>query len=180
MFTGIINIIDFYILIIKIMNKRKIKIYFFFFIEIYRKRVDGELAVSRAFGDFSYKNRDDLAPAEQKVSCYPDIKIIERTPNDDILILACDGLWDVFSSELAVTATRELFEEGERDVSLIAEELLDLSLMRGSKDNISCIVVRLPGAQLGNNATAVVKNRRETRPERFWDNNNIVAVPDEN
>ena len=31
------------------------------------KRVDGDLAVSRAFGDFQYKQRSDLQPGEQKV-----------------------------------------------------------------------------------------------------------------
>jgi serine/threonine protein phosphatase PrpC len=31
------------------------------------RRVDGDLAVSRAFGDFQYKMRDDLGPKEQKV-----------------------------------------------------------------------------------------------------------------
>ncbi len=30
-------------------------------------RVDGDLAVSRALGDFSYKNRPDLPPKDQKV-----------------------------------------------------------------------------------------------------------------
>ena len=33
-------------------------------------RVDGDLAVSRALGDFSYKNRPDLPPKDQKVSLY--------------------------------------------------------------------------------------------------------------
>lgn len=32
------------------------------------KRVDGDLAVSRAFGDFQYKNRADLPAQEQKVA----------------------------------------------------------------------------------------------------------------
>jgi serine/threonine protein phosphatase PrpC len=31
------------------------------------KRVDGDLAVSRALGDFQYKTRTDLGPTEQKV-----------------------------------------------------------------------------------------------------------------
>ena len=31
------------------------------------RRVDGDLAVSRAFGDFRFKNRADLGPTEQKV-----------------------------------------------------------------------------------------------------------------
>jgi serine/threonine protein phosphatase PrpC len=33
------------------------------------KRVDGDLAVSRAFGDFQYKTRPDLPAQEQKVRC---------------------------------------------------------------------------------------------------------------
>ena len=37
------------------------------------KRVDGDLAVSRALGDFFYKNRDDLPPQDQKVTAFPDI-----------------------------------------------------------------------------------------------------------
>lgn len=32
------------------------------------KRIDGDLAVSRGFGDFQYKTRKDLGPAEQMVS----------------------------------------------------------------------------------------------------------------
>lgn len=36
-------------------------------------RVDGDLAVSRALGDFSYKNRPDLPPREQKVFLVTDM-----------------------------------------------------------------------------------------------------------
>ena len=110
------------------------------------KRVDGDLAVSRAFGDFQYKSRFDLGPKDQKVTCYPDIAIHERTPEDEMLVLACDGLWDVVSSEEAAKTVREIFAEGCGDMIIIAEELLDIALKKGSKDNISAVVVRLPGA----------------------------------
>jgi len=112
-------------------------------------RVDGDLAVSRALGDFGYKDRPDLPQDAQKVSCYPDIKIHERTNKDDVLLLACDGLWDVMSTSEAVTVVRELYESGETSVERMAEELLDLSLLKGSKDNISALLVKLPGAVIG-------------------------------
>ena len=57
------------------------------------KRVDGDLAVSRALGDFQYKTRPDLPFSHQKVTCMPDILRHVRSPNDDVLLLACDGLW---------------------------------------------------------------------------------------
>lgn len=39
----------------------------FICIYIDRKRVDGDLAVSRGLGDFSFKARDDLPASEQRV-----------------------------------------------------------------------------------------------------------------
>lgn len=52
-------------------------------------RVNGQLAVSRAFGDKSLKShlRSD-----------PDIRDINVDANTDILILASDGLWKVLLS----------------------------------------------------------------------------------
>lgn len=110
------------------------------------KRVDGDLAVSRAFGDFQYKTRSDLGPKEQKVTCFPDITIHERTAEDEVLLLACDGLWDVMSSDEAVVTIREMFNDGYFNMVLVAEEMLEISLHKGSKDNISAVVVLLPGA----------------------------------
>ena len=98
-------------------------------------RVNGNLAVSRALGDF------DLKPM---VSCSPDFEIHMRNLDlDEMLIVACDGLWDVFSNEEAINDVRDIFAEGESDVTLVAEEMLDQSLMKGSKDNVTAIVVKL-------------------------------------
>ncbi|XP_010557234.1 PREDICTED: probable protein phosphatase 2C 24 [Tarenaya hassleriana] len=55
-------------------------------------RVLGVLAMSRAIGD------NYLKPY---VSCEPEITITDRTDDDDCLILASDGLWDVVSNETA-------------------------------------------------------------------------------
>lgn len=95
------------------------------------KRVDGDLAVSRALGDFQYKNRPDLPPEKQKVSCEPDIKIWERRETDEALLLACDGLWDVMSNQEAMDEMRRIFLAGEDNSMLVAEEMIDLALEKG-------------------------------------------------
>lgn len=41
-------------------------------------RVDGNLALSRAIGDFQYKDKPSLKPEDQAVSCNPDITVHER------------------------------------------------------------------------------------------------------
>lgn len=56
----------------------------------------------------------------------------ERTPEDDVLILGCDGVWDVFSSQEAVGLCREIFNSGERDMALVSEELIDMALNKGT------------------------------------------------
>ena len=48
-------------------------------------RVDGGLALSRAFGDYEYKMRSDLPPFRQKVSALPDVRIVKRLPGTDPL-----------------------------------------------------------------------------------------------
>ena len=64
-------------------------------------RVNGDLAVARALGDFGFKNAD-LDQDKQAVSCEPEIKIVERNKGTpQVLCLGCDGIWDVISNELA-------------------------------------------------------------------------------
>jgi protein phosphatase 1B len=140
-----------------------------------RKRIDGDLAVSRAFGDFEYKNRPDLEPALQKVSCRPDIRVEEAGPADDLLVLACDGLWDVMSSSEAVETVREILAAGEEDMRLVAEELVDLALNKGSRDNVSAVVLRLPAAVVGPLEGGGVHGRRKRREK---DNEDAVVVKD--
>ena len=57
------------------------------------QRVNGSLAVSRALGDYDYKNVVELGQCEQLVSPEPEIFCKERDPHDDFMVLACDGVW---------------------------------------------------------------------------------------
>lgn len=46
-------------------------------------RVDGNLALSRAIGDFQYKDSNTLSAEEQAVTCSPDISERARDPTND-------------------------------------------------------------------------------------------------
>jgi len=60
-------------------------------------RVDACLALSRAFGDFIYKDKD-LPPEQQAVSAFPDVTVRDRDENDLFIVIACDGIWDCLSN----------------------------------------------------------------------------------
>ena len=83
------------------------------FVDEEANRIDGSLAVSRAMGDFSFKGRFDLPATEQKVTAFPDVKVIKRSPDNQFIILACDGCWDCKTSEEAVDFMHEKVYENQ-------------------------------------------------------------------
>ena len=54
-------------------------------------RVNGNLALSRAIGDFEFKKSADLPPEQQIVTAFPDVTIHEIGEDDEFLVIACDG-----------------------------------------------------------------------------------------
>lgn len=129
-------------------------------------RVNGDLAVARALGDFQYKTRGDLRADEQMVSPRPDVKIVEREETDVLLLLACDGIWDVMSNEAAALYLLELARSGERSIGLMCEEIIDECLAKGSRDNMTALVVGFPAlaGEIGEgDGVAGARARREAQ-----------------
>lgn len=87
------------------------------------------------------------------VTSEPEVTVTNRTETDEFIILATDGLWDVVSNELACRITKRclngraarIFPEAVtgRSASEAAAFLAKLAMSRGSKDNISVVVVEL-------------------------------------
>jgi serine/threonine protein phosphatase PrpC len=113
------------------------------------RRVNGDLAVSRAFGDFCYKQAKNVTAAAQAVTVDPEYQEHERSDSDEFLILACDGIWDVMSNEECSAYVRAKMKQGYHDLDKICEALIDTCLEKGSKDNMSTVIVSLPGAVFG-------------------------------
>ena len=61
-------------------------------------RVNGDLSLSRALGDFRHKSVAKLPPSKQPVSAEPEVRCTVRLKTDDFVLLACDGVWDVISN----------------------------------------------------------------------------------
>lgn len=107
------------------------------------QRINGSLAVSRALGDFEYKNRDDLSDLQQLVSPQPDVTCRERNrAADNYIVVACDGIYDVMANEeIAEFCTDRLISTTEQNT--VPGTLLDLCLHKGSRDNMSAIIIGL-------------------------------------
>jgi len=110
------------------------------------QRVNGSLAVSRALGDFEYKNVEGKGPTEQLVSPEPEFYIKTRDEVlDQFLVLACDGVWDVMSNEdICNFITHRM--KVQDNLEIICNEVIDTCLYKGSRDNMSIIIIAFPSA----------------------------------
>ncbi|KAF5832962.1 phosphatase 2C-like domain-containing protein [Dunaliella salina] len=107
-------------------------------------RVMGELAVSRAIGDHCFS---------PYVIPEPEVVCLRRAFSDQLIILATDGMWDVFTNEEAHEAAWGRFQKelrkgrsSQEAAKRTATWLVDKSIDRGSRDNVTVVVVdvRMP------------------------------------
>jgi serine/threonine protein phosphatase PrpC len=128
---------------------------------ILHKRVMGELAITRAFGDKSFKmgikamleeeadgssNGTDRAKdlTAPLVSAEPEIASLILTHNDEFLLLACDGLFDVFRSQDAIALARQELIAHRGEPAEVARILSDQAIrVRRSRDNVSILIIVL-------------------------------------
>lgn len=95
------------------------------------QRVNGSLAVSRALGDFDFKEVEWRPQTEQLVSPEPEVYELERTPEDEFLILACDGVWDAIGNEELCAFVRSRLQVCD-DLREICTQVIDLCLYKVS------------------------------------------------
>ena len=124
-------------------------------------RVMGELAVSRAFGDADFKKgiqsiieEEGAPPATSEMEgnqnwdqpliiAEPDIVIETITKEDQFLLLACDGLFDVFTYDDVVAFVKDNMEK-HGDAQRCCQNLTHEAIRkRNSRDNVSVILILL-------------------------------------
>lgn len=92
-------------------------------------RVDGQLAVARAFGDKTIKDH---------LSSEPHVTVEMIDDDTEFVILASDGIWHVMNNQEAVDCVKDV-----KEARAAAKALIEEALKRNSTDDISVVVVRL-------------------------------------
>jgi len=109
-------------------------------------RVNGNLALSRAIGDFEFKQNPNLSPEQQIVTAYPDVKKEVITEKTEFLVLACDGIWDCLSSQQVISFIRRELSVS-NNLQTACENLMERCLAKDSElggigcDNMTVIIV---------------------------------------
>ena len=101
---------------------------------VYQKRVNGCLAVSRAFGDYDV--------GKNLIISEPEYAEIPLTNNHGFLVVASDGLWNMMNNE-EVAALLQEKRSSIQDMSLLAKMLVLCVVQRGVLDNITVMLIDL-------------------------------------
>ncbi|XP_033138125.1 probable protein phosphatase 2C 2 [Brassica rapa] len=99
-------------------------------------RIQGSLAVSRGIGD---------AHLKRWVISEPETKTLRINPQHEFLILASDGLWEKVGNQETVDIARPFCMGTDQNQKplLACKKLVDLSVSRGSLDDISVMLIPL-------------------------------------
>eukprot|EP01059_Diplonema_ambulator_P002107 TRINITY_DN1173_c0_g1_i2.p1 TRINITY_DN1173_c0_g1~~TRINITY_DN1173_c0_g1_i2.p1 ORF type:complete len:270 (+),score=31.70 TRINITY_DN1173_c0_g1_i2:75-884(+) len=112
-------------------------------------RVNGSLALSRAIGDFEYKQNKKLKPEAQIITAHPDVTVTTIQPNDDFVVLACDGIWDVMTNEEVIDFVRRRLSAGLKPSEICAaacDRCLSPQAPGFGCDNMTILIVVLKDA----------------------------------
>ncbi|KAJ2614000.1 Protein phosphatase 2C 2 [Coemansia sp. RSA 1365] len=111
-------------------------------------RVNGNLALSRAIGDYEFKNNRTLPAEKQIVTANPDVEGRTLTSAHEFIVIACDGIWDCMTNEQVVQFVHAKVVEGKK-LDQICEDMMDRCLASESElggvgcDNMTVIIVAL-------------------------------------
>lgn len=113
-------------------------------------RVNGNLALSRAIGDFEFKQNGALPAEKQIVTADPQVISHDWTGEEEFLVLACDGIWDCLSNQQVVDLVRRGIAQG-KELDVITEDIIDRCLAPDAEvggigcDNMTLLIVALLG-----------------------------------
>ena len=120
-------------------------------IEIPWRVLPGRLSVSRTFGDIEAKN-EKFGGMKNVVVALPDIDEIILNDEFSLIILGCDGIFDVLSNEELLECCKIVLKEKkmnkiEGDIGELCGEfagmIIKSALAKDSFDNVSCVVIAL-------------------------------------
>eukprot|EP00903_Cladosiphon_okamuranus_P005983 g5905.t1 len=114
-------------------------------------RVQGNLNLSRAIGDLMYKADEALSPEEQMITADPELRTLDLTPEDEFIVLACDGVWNSLSSQETIDFVRTRLKDSgdEPPLSKTCGDLCDACCADTADgdgtglDNVTAVIVQL-------------------------------------
>ncbi|KAJ7527950.1 hypothetical protein O6H91_16G077600 [Diphasiastrum complanatum] len=121
--------------------------------------LNGQISVARALGDWHLTGLKEYG-ANGPLTAEPEMRQTVLTEDDEFLIIGCDGLWDVFTSQNAVDFARKKLQQ-HNDPEICSKELVAEALRRETHDNLTVVIICFrpdPPPRLGASLTPVKRS----------------------
>ncbi|KAK9412076.1 Protein-serine/threonine phosphatase [Crotalus adamanteus] len=111
----------------------------------------------------------------------PEVYEIVRAEEDEFIVLACDGIWDVMSNEELCEFVKSRLEVSD-DLEKVCNWVVDTCLHKGSRDNMSIVLVCFSNApKVSDEAMkrdADLDKHLESRVEEIMEKSGEEGMPD--
>ncbi|KAH7373090.1 hypothetical protein KP509_17G036600 [Ceratopteris richardii] len=104
---------------------------------IYDGYLNGYLSVARAFENWHIEG---LKGVNCPLNVEPEVRRVVLTPDDEFMIIGCDGFWDVFTNESAVAFAQRRLQQ-HNDPEQCSHDLVEEALRRCLSDNLTVVTV---------------------------------------
>lgn len=107
-------------------------------------RINQNLNVSRAIGDFEFKQNTDLSNKEQIIVAMPEVIERKLDGKESFFLMGCDGIWELKTEDELC----ELIDKSKVELKDTGEDILNKSLAHNTEeglgcDNMTAIIVKL-------------------------------------
>jgi len=114
---------------------------------VINNRVEGKLNLTRAIGDFMFKQSKQSLAHEHAVIAYPEVKKLKLKEDMEFILLGCDGIWDCVDRNKVCQFISQKLKEGNMSkseiLSRVFEKISSASHPMFGSDNMSCILIDL-------------------------------------
>ena len=112
-------------------------------------RVNGDLNMTRSMGDIKWKRPKMI------ISCVPDVKVVTLDPSYHSIVIASDGLWNYFNSEMGANYAKNVptAEEGASSMVAKIKDWIEGTSHRGDNTSVTVINLRWGSCRISSQVT---------------------------
>jgi protein phosphatase 2C family protein 2/3 len=143
--------------------------------------IPGKLSISRAIGDIEAKH-PDLGGNPNVIIALPEIKYFDINPNNDFILIGCDGLFDKMKNKEIIDFMWKNNNARTKDIhnmcGILVERLVKESIIKKSTDNITAIFISLKDNLIGVESKVAMTHQVDKISKRILtEENKISQIP---
>jgi serine/threonine protein phosphatase PrpC len=104
------------------------------------------LGLTRSIGDLFFKDERYTGKRASGLTAEPSVGKVLLRLSDEFVIVASDGFWHVVTPDAAIGIVHNLLKQ-RKDLNFVCRQLTEMAIIRGSRDNVTVLLVMFQTAE---------------------------------